>query len=157
MNSRRSDTPAGLSNRDPIDRGLKGFWISFKKIQLKRYFWLFLLPTAAAFFMGFLWPFIRGIYLSFCEFRNIKNARFVGLENYVRALSDPGFVRSFLYTVAFTVISVVLVCRCIRAYPRNKGIQSFQNRVLHAQPYRGDSSWLYLAADYQRCSSVVCG
>ena len=109
MNSRRSDTPAGLSNRDPIDRGLKGFWISFKKIQLKRYFWLFLLPTAAAFFMGFLWPFIRGIYLSFCEFRNIKNARFVGLENYVRALSDPGFVRSFLYTVAFTVISVVLV------------------------------------------------
>ena len=109
MNAKRSNLPAGLSNRDPFKVRLKDYFRSFKKIQIKKYFWLFLLPTAAAFVMGFLWPFIRGIYLSFCEFRNIKSARFIGLENYINAFKDAGFVRSFLYTAAFTLVSVVLV------------------------------------------------
>ena len=109
MNAKRSMTPAGLSNRDPFGSRIRNYFLTFKKIHLKRYFWLFLLPTAAAFVIGFLWPFIRGIYLSFCEFRNIKSARFIGFDNYVNAFKDPGFVRSFIYTVAFTVISVVLV------------------------------------------------
>jgi len=109
VNAKRSMTPGGLSNRDPFGSRIKDYFRSFKKIQLKKYFWLFLLPTAAAFFIGFLWPFIRGIYLSFCEFRNIKSARFIGLDNYVNAFRDAGFVRSFFYTVAFTVVSVILV------------------------------------------------
>ena len=109
MNAKRSMAPGGLSNRDPFGSRIKNYFLSFKKIQLKKYFWLFLLPTAAAFFTVFLWPFIRGIYLSFCEFRNIKSARFIGIDNYLNAFRDAGFVRSFLYTVAFTVISVILV------------------------------------------------
>jgi raffinose/stachyose/melibiose transport system permease protein len=67
------------------------------------------LPTVAAFAIGFLIPFLRGLYLSFCEFRNIKSAKFIGFDNYVNAFNDAGFVRSFFYTVAFTVVSVVLV------------------------------------------------
>ena len=109
MNAKRSLTPGGLSNRDPFGSRIKDYFQSFKKVQVKKYFWLFLLPTAAAFFIVFLWPFLRGIYLSFCEFRNIKSARFIGLENYINAFGDPGFIRSFLYTVAFTVVSVILV------------------------------------------------
>lgn len=109
MNSKRSMTPGGLSNRDPFKNRIKGYFLSFKRVQLKKYFWLFLLPTAAAFFIGFLWPFFRGIYLSFCEFRNIKSARFIGLENYINAFNDPGFLRSFLYTAVFTVVSVLLI------------------------------------------------
>lgn len=109
MNAKRSNLPAGLSNRDPFKGRLKDYFRSFKKIQIKKYFWLFLLPTVAAFVVGFLWPFVRGIYLSFCEFRNIKSARFIGLENYINAFKDTGFVRAFIYTAAFTVVSVVLV------------------------------------------------
>ena len=109
MNAKRSNLPAGLSNRDPFKDRIKDYFRSFKKIQIKKYFWLFLLPTATAFVVGFLWPFVRGIYLSFCEFRNIKSARFIGFENYINAFKDTGFVRSFLYTVAFTMVSVVLV------------------------------------------------
>ena len=109
MDAKKSNLPAGLSNRDPFKNRIGDYFRSFKKIQLKKYFWLFLLPTAAAFFVGFLWPFIRGIYLSFCEFRNIKSARFIGLENYINAFRDAGFIRSFIYTVAFTLVSVVLV------------------------------------------------
>lgn len=109
MNAKRSDLTAGLSNRDPFKSRIRDYFLSFKKIQIKKYFWLFLLPTLAAFVMGFLWPFIRGLYLSFCEFRNIKSARFIGFENYINAFRDAGFVRSFFYTVAFTVVSVILV------------------------------------------------
>lgn len=105
------ETPGGLSNRSPFGFGarVREYLISFKKDQIKRYFMVFLLPTLLAFVIGFLVPFIRGVYLSFCEFRNISSAKFVGLDNYIRAFSDDGFMRAFLFTAAFTVISVVLV------------------------------------------------
>ena len=35
---------------------------------LKRYFPIFVLPTLAAFIIGFLIPFVQGLYLSFCRF-----------------------------------------------------------------------------------------
>ena len=113
MNTNKSELPGGLSNRDPFKnkRGsiIRNYFLSFKRIQIKRYFPLFFLPTVIAFAIGFLIPFLRGIYLSFCEFRNINSAKFIGVENYVSALSDKGFLRSFAYTAAFTVISVVLI------------------------------------------------
>ena len=43
---------------------------------------LFLGPVVAAFAIGFVWPFIQGIYLSFCEFKLIKDARLTGFGNY---------------------------------------------------------------------------
>lgn len=109
MNAKRSTAPGGLSNRDPFGSRIKNYFLTFKKVQIKKYFWLFLLPTAAAFFVCFLWPFLRGIYLSFCEFRNIKSAEFIGFDNYINAFKDSGFLRSFFYTVAFTIVSVLLV------------------------------------------------
>ena len=113
MDTKRSELPGGLSNRDPFRNGknskIKGYFRSFKKQQIKRYFPIFFLPTVAAFTIGFLIPFFRGLYLSFCEFRNINSARFVGVQNYISAFSDKGFLRSFVYTLAFTVISVVLI------------------------------------------------
>ena len=36
--------------------------------SLKKWWPVFVLPTLAAFIIGFLWPFIWGIYLSFCKF-----------------------------------------------------------------------------------------
>ena len=113
MDEKRSELPGGLSNRSPFDSnkgsGLRGYLRSFKKQQIKKYFPIFFLPTVAAFVIGFLVPFLRGLYLSFCEFRNMNSARFVGIENYINAFSDKGFLRSFVYTLAFTLISVVLI------------------------------------------------
>lgn len=105
------ETPGGLSNRSPFRLGslLKDYFYSFKREQIKRYFMLFLVPTMLAFIIGFLVPFVRGVYLSFCEFRNISSAKFIGFDNYIRAFSDEGFVRSFLFTAAFTVVSVILI------------------------------------------------
>ena len=33
---------------------------------IQRWCWLFLLPTFAAFCVGFLYPFLKGFFLSFC-------------------------------------------------------------------------------------------
>ena len=84
MDKNRSELPGGLSNRDPFGKkgGIIGTYLrSFKKQQLKRYFVIFFLPTVAAFIIGFLIPFVRGLYLSFCEFRNINSAKFIGIQN----------------------------------------------------------------------------
>ncbi len=70
---------------------------------------MFLGPIAVAFAIGFVWPFIQGIYLSFCNFRTISDTKFVGFENYVKALSDPSFLHSFWYTALFAIVSVVLI------------------------------------------------
>ena len=40
--------------------------------SLKKWWPVFVLPTLAAFIIGFLWPFIWGIYLSFCKFTTVK-------------------------------------------------------------------------------------
>ena len=80
-----------------------------KKRQLVKYFPVFVLPAFAAFCIGFLYPFLHGIYLSFCNFRTTSDARFVGISNYINALSDRGFLYSFVFTALFTLVSVVLI------------------------------------------------
>ncbi len=76
---------------------------------IKKYFPIFLFPTFAAFTIGFIWPFIQGIYLSFCEFRTVNDAVFVGLKNYKKAFADPEFLHAFLFTAAFTIVTVILI------------------------------------------------
>ncbi len=76
---------------------------------LKKWFPLFVLPTFAAFCVGFIWPFIQGIYLSFCQFITVDNAKFIGISNYVKALSDETFGNSFWFTVVFAVVSTLLI------------------------------------------------
>ncbi len=76
---------------------------------LKRWFPLFVAPTLAAFCVGFIWPFLHGLYLSLCQFTTVKNAKFVGLDNYVRALTDASFLASFKFTVAFVVVATLTI------------------------------------------------
>ncbi len=79
------------------------------KRQLAKYFPLFVLPSFAAFCIGFIYPFIRGIYLSFCTFRTTSDAKWVGLSNYSAAIGDRGFLYSFLFTALFTLVSVLAI------------------------------------------------
>ena len=76
---------------------------------IKRYFPIFLLPTLIAFTIGFIVPFIMGIWLSFCEFTTVTDATFVGLSNYIKAFQDPIFLHSFWYTALFAVVSLVVI------------------------------------------------
>ncbi len=76
---------------------------------IQRWGWLFLGPVTAAFALGFVWPFLQGIYLSLCKFRIIKDAQFIGLDNYIAAFQDASFMHSFWYTALFAVVSLVLI------------------------------------------------
>jgi raffinose/stachyose/melibiose transport system permease protein len=76
---------------------------------LKKWFPIFVLPTLAAFCVGFIWPFAQGIYLSFCQFITVDNAKWVGITNYVKALTDKTFGDSFVFTVGFAVVSTLLI------------------------------------------------
>ncbi|MCQ2523086.1 MAG: sugar ABC transporter permease [Lachnospiraceae bacterium] len=70
---------------------------------------IFVLPTLVAFIIGFIIPFGQGLYLSFCKFTTVSNAKWVGIGNYKYAFSDPSFGRSFIFTVMFAVVSIVLI------------------------------------------------
>ena len=76
---------------------------------IKRYSPVFVLPTLLAFMIGFIIPFIQGLYLSFCQFTTVNNATFTGLSNYQSALADSSFLSSFKFTVMFAVASIVLI------------------------------------------------
>ena len=70
---------------------------------------LFLGPVVIAFIIGFVWPFLQGMWLSLCQFKTISNAKFVGLSNYVKAFQDVGFRHAFWYTALFAIVSLVLI------------------------------------------------
>ena len=76
---------------------------------IKRYSPVFVLPTLLAFTIGFIIPFIQGLYLSFCQFTTVNNATFTGLSNYQSALADSSFLSSFKFTVMFAVASILLI------------------------------------------------
>ena len=77
---------------------------------LKKYFPIFLFPTVIAFCIAFVIPFITGLYLSFCNFTTVSNAKFVGFENYIKAFSSSQrFGQAFGFTTLFTIISIITV------------------------------------------------
>ncbi|MBU5478124.1 sugar ABC transporter permease [Eubacterium sp. MSJ-13] len=76
---------------------------------IRKYWPVFLLPTMAAFMIGFIVPFIEGIYLSFCKFTTIKDAKFVGISNYIEAFKDSTFPHAFGFTAVFAIVTLILV------------------------------------------------
>ena len=76
---------------------------------IQRWFPLFVLPTFICFIIGFIWPFLQGIYMSFCNFMTPRDATWVGLSNYIKAFQDPSFGRAFWNTAAFAVVSIILI------------------------------------------------
>ncbi len=76
---------------------------------LKRYFPIFVLPTLIAFSFAFIIPFVMGVYLSFCKFKTITNAQFVGLENYIKIFADKDFVNAFGFTLKFSVVYIITI------------------------------------------------
>ena len=70
---------------------------------------LFALPTVLCFAVFFVVPLAMGIYLSFTSFRTVTDAKWVGLKNYVDALSDPEFGAALWRSVLFTIVTTIVV------------------------------------------------
>ena len=92
---------------------------------IQRMVWLFLLPTFAAFCIGFLYPFFKGAFLSLCKFKLTSQWTWVGFSNYIKAFSDSSFLHAFWYTALFAFVSVVFinVLAFTVAYFLTKGIR----------------------------------
>lgn len=117
---------------------------------LKKYFPVFVLPTAAAFVIGFIVPFIMAVYLSFCSFTTVSDATFVGIKNYIEHISSFGIVfRTVYHCYGHSD-------QCTGFYSGNvsdkkdKRHQYFQNYILYAKPDRRYCSGLCMAASVQR-------
>lgn len=81
---------------------------------IKKYFPIFVIPTLAAFMIGFIVPFVYGIFLSFCKFTTVTDWKWVGVQNYkrifyVNGVLDTTFLHSIWYTCLFTVVSVLII------------------------------------------------
>ena len=70
---------------------------------------IFLLPVVASFSIGFIWPFLQGLFLSFTRFKTTSKWTWVGQENYVKAFADESFRYSFGYTALYAIVSLVLI------------------------------------------------
>lgn len=73
--------------------------------------YLFLIPTLVVFLVLIAYPVCSTIYLSFCNYRTqtiTQGAVFNGVANYVKMFQDEEMWTSLIFTVKFTVISVVL-------------------------------------------------
>ena len=77
--------------------------------SIRRWFALFLLPMVASFCIGFVWPFLHGLFLSFCKFKTTSKWTWVGIDNYIKAFADESFRYSFMYTAVFAIVSLVLI------------------------------------------------
>ena len=80
----------------------------------KKYWPVFVLPTMAAFCIGFIVPFVYGIFLSFCKFTTVVDWKWVGLQNYtkiffVNGKLDTTFLHSLWYTSLFTLVTVIVI------------------------------------------------
>jgi raffinose/stachyose/melibiose transport system permease protein len=83
--------------------------ISLVQRPIKKWAPVFILPTFAAFVIGFVWPFIQGIYLSFCNFNTPRDAEWIGFGNYIKVFKDAGFINAFKNTAFFAVVTIILI------------------------------------------------
>ena len=79
---------------------------------IKKYLPVFALPTFLAFTIGFIAPFILGIYLSFCKFNTVTDAKFIGISNYIDAVKDTVFQHAFVFTTLFAILSIIIINVC---------------------------------------------
>ena len=129
--------------------------------SLKKWWPVFVLPTLAAFIIGFLWPFIWGIYLSFCKFTTVKDVTFVGLANYQKILIGGDFSHAFWLTVVFAFVSSILInvlafSVALALTKGYKGTNVFRTVFFMPKPDWWYCAWLYLA-DFDQWSSVHVG
>ena len=76
---------------------------------MRRWSPLFLMPVVVAFCIGFVWPFLQGLFLSFTKFKTTSKWTWVGIENYIKAFHDKSFMYSFGYTALYAIVSLILI------------------------------------------------
>jgi multiple sugar transport system permease protein len=69
---------------------------------------IFLAPATLGFVVFYIWPTLRGAYLSFTEYSLLSAPKFNGLDNYDRMIHDKFFWNALGVTVEYVVINIGL-------------------------------------------------
>jgi raffinose/stachyose/melibiose transport system permease protein len=84
-----------------------------RKAKHPAIFWLFLAPVLLAFALVIVVPFLLGVYYSFTSWtataRLGDSLKVVGLRNFAGILKDPSFNYSFILTVVYTVLNMIVI------------------------------------------------
>lgn len=83
--------------------------ISMAGKAIRRWWALFVLPTFLAFIIGFIVPFIYGVYLSFCKFTTVIDAKPVGWSNYAKAFQDKTFLHALGFSTLLTIVTTIII------------------------------------------------
>lgn len=67
---------------------------------------MFILPAAVGFAVFYLWPAVRGVYLSLTKYNVLTPPRFIGLDNYQRLLGDHLFWNALKVTGEYVLINI---------------------------------------------------
>ncbi|WDC92892.1 sugar ABC transporter permease (plasmid) [Latilactobacillus curvatus] len=72
-------------------------------------FWLFLTPTLVALALVVFVPMLEGLFYSFTDWDGLSFTKVVGFKNYMALLQDKAFGNAFWFTVAFVIVTVILL------------------------------------------------
>ena len=72
-------------------------------------FWLFLTPTLIALALVVFIPMLEGLFYSFTDWDGLSFTKVVGFKNYMALLQDKAFGNAFWFTVAFVIVTVILL------------------------------------------------
>ena len=74
-------------------------------------FFLFLFPSVFAFIMIIIIPFFMGIYYSFTDWTGLTGLEinWLGLKNYITIFQDITFIHSFMVTVVYAVVNIIVL------------------------------------------------
>ncbi|MCZ8512658.1 sugar ABC transporter permease [Paenibacillus filicis] len=97
-----------VSTDMPASRVKKQSWIRFVADSDLTVGWLFILPFLVLWVWWFLYPFLQSFVRSFqdANFASLKDAKFIGLQNYVQILHDPEFYKAVVHSLEIVVIAV---------------------------------------------------
>ncbi len=116
---------------------------------------LFLAPATVGFVAFYVWPSIRGLYLSFTDYNIFQAPVWVGLKNYEKLLTDDKMWNSIVVTLEYVAINIVFqtILALLIAVLMQRLIRSTFVRGILLMPYLVSNVvvalvWLWML-DYQ--------
>ena len=92
-----ASAPVPQSNRKPQ--------IANRKYSLA---FVFLLPAALSILVWNYYPLVRGAVMAFQDYRIVGTSQWVGLDNFIRVATDPGFWKAWLRTLEYVAVTLAL-------------------------------------------------
>jgi raffinose/stachyose/melibiose transport system permease protein len=83
--------------------------VTYPRRRLETTYVVMLLPVVLLFTLFITLPAIVGMFYSFTNYEGYGNWKFVGLTNYLSLFTDPRILKSYGFTLGFSIVAVIVV------------------------------------------------